>query len=567
VRKSLENLKYPAVLFVIALLLYFPILYTPIAADDMWLSLIPEHFGEGWNGWLNWMTDQWNYWQPRGRFIFVGLIYNSVWQFIFETRIQLKLMYFIINITFVIYLYHYFLKILRNKQISISIALVFLALSQLLGGYDPRSQFYGVIILSTIISMAGIKQIIFLPEVFKISDFTKFLFIILIGVAVYELSVISLPFVLAISYLYRKNNFKVHFVYLLSTLIVIISILTLKLTAPIKDSYTVKFDAKNFYSSYKLTLRDTITYGPLSNIILGTFGVGVVYLYLKYVIKYSKNKLIKSEPAQHNLFVFNLFMVAFLTLPIPSLLTTKYSSPVNDAPYIHIFQQQVFFSISAGILIYLIQNNFSRFFGYILIFCQLILTYNHNVEFITINNFTKNNLGDQSIFGFQRELTEKAVKKKVFDEVLSERKLTRIWAGDSKPWLTQNYIINDKKLGVLLNSAEWWGDSSNVPILKCPEQYSKSTQKDCVHSKDIVFYLISNSFNHGFIVFHMNAFDKSRQNEEYIIYNSNSRDSNLVNNCFNEFKDIKNQDGANVQNFKEFQSKVNIDSLTNCLSM
>ena len=78
------------ILVIAASLIYFPILFTPIAADDMWLSLIPQYFGEGGYGWLEWINNQWKFWEPRGRFFFIGILYGSIWPFVFETRIQLK---------------------------------------------------------------------------------------------------------------------------------------------------------------------------------------------------------------------------------------------------------------------------------------------------------------------------------------------------------------------------------------------------------------------------------------------------------------------------------------------
>lgn len=554
------------ILVIAASLIYFPILFTPIAADDMWLSLIPQYFGEGGYGWLEWINNQWKFWEPRGRFFFIGILYGSIWPFVFETRIQLKVFYMIANISFVIFLYYFMYHLLKSRKIAGSAILVFLSVSQLLGGYDPRSQFYGIIFLSCIVSLVAIYQIVNIKKDFNLVMYFKYLLMLIIGALTYELSILSLPLIIITSYLIKRKYLKNHLFYLLTTVTTIVTILSIKLSAPVQDNYNASFELRRFLNAYKVAIYETVTYGPLANIIIIFFVCCILYTFGKFFYN-QKYKIEKQESMMfQSTYMAGLFFVAFLAVPIPSLLTEKYANPIIDSPYIHILQQQVFFSLTAGILMYSISNTIIRYISYVLIFSQLLLTFFHNLEFRTVNSFTKNNLGDPSIFGFQRDLTESALKNQVFEKILLETGVNRIWAGDLKPWLTQNYIINNKTTGTLLNSSVWWGNSNSVPSVMCDINNSDPVSRDCTRSSDLIFYLVSNSYSNGFIIFHLNEFEKTSQNERYIIYFRKLQDQKVIDKCANIIRGSTLKDSFNLDNITQFETKVEIESLKDCIS-
>ncbi len=532
----------------------------------MWLSLIPQYFGQGGYGWLEWINNQWNFWEPRGRFFFIGILFGSIWPFVFETRMQLKIFYLIANITFVVFLYYFSYHLLKNRKIAVSVILVFLSVSQLLGGYDPRSQFYGIIFLSSIVSLIAIYQIVSIKRDFNLFIFFKYVLILIIGALTYELSIFSLPLVIITSYIIKRKYLKNHFFYFLTTVTTIVTILALKLSAPIQDNYNVSFELRKFLSAYKVAISDTVTYGPLANLVVISFACCILYAFGNFLYN-QKYKTVKQESMMFQYtYIAGLFFVAFVTVPIPSLITEKYANPIIDSPYIHVLQQQVLFSLTAGILINTINNKVIRYISYVLIFSQLILTFSHNLEFRTVNSFTRNNLGDPSIFGFQRDLTESALKNQVFEKILLETGVNRIWAGDLKPWLTQNYIISNKTAGTLLNSSVWWGSSNSVPSVMCDVNNSDPMSRDCTRSRDLIFYLVSNSYSNGFIIFHLNEFDVTRQNERYIIYVRKLQDQKVIDKCANIPSDSILEESFNLDNIKQFETKVKIEPLKDCIS-
>jgi hypothetical protein len=68
-------------------------------------------------------------------------------------------------------------------------------------------------------------------------------------------------------------------------------------------------------------------------------------------------------------------------------------------------------------------------------------TVQHNWKFTQVNDWSRNNLGDQNLFGYQRDLTERMIANNSFNEVKEITNNARFWAGDNKPWLTKGYLF------------------------------------------------------------------------------------------------------------------------------
>jgi hypothetical protein len=344
-------------------------------------------------------------------------------------------------------------------------------------------------------------------------------------------------------------------------------VISLKFNSEIQDGYSLIRKPYTIIDNYLLQINDVITFSAIPYYLLNPITI-IFFLFFALLLLKLKDKNLKIDTNnlnKHYVFYLSLFVTSMIIVPIPSSLTEKYSGLIDNYPYIHVFQLQVFLAFILGTFFALIDLKLGKIVLIILVALNLMYTVQHNWKFTQVNDWSRNNLGDQNLFGYQRDLTERMIANNSFNEVKEITNNARFWAGDNKPWLTKGYLFGWGSPLKLMNSAKWWESSTSIPLVKCLDNSLSINKTDCFNVNDIVFFIYSNDYKHGFAIFDLKYFENNPAENVYLIYSDNVIDLLTLSNCSNFSRDSLYRVTGLKSNLYRVSSNLPRESIVDCL--
>ena len=160
--KSSVNAFLGFLIFCLCVIAYWPILSTPLGADDMWMSSLPSRYWYGTETPIGHFSSQSQFWLDRGRLLTLTLLLETFVFEAFDSREVYKFYLLVLNIL-VAYSIHRLLALLKFPMVYSMIAiLAFLSLGQLRPFFDARLHF------------AGLQQLIALGIIWVTINILKF---------------------------------------------------------------------------------------------------------------------------------------------------------------------------------------------------------------------------------------------------------------------------------------------------------------------------------------------------------------------------------------------------------
>jgi hypothetical protein len=486
---STKNSVFLTLFALLHIIVLYPIINTPLGADDIWKSTSPSILKSQDKSLLNDSFEKISYWIEHGRMLIVASGIEPFLYYFVDVRVLYKmtliLLIFILHFTV-----YYLIRVAGISKMHAIFAILFLlSLSQIRNFFDARIHFAGIVIICNLLLLASL---IFLFKLIQGNNRSStqicYVLFTILAIFSYETNIaILFPIV---SYLLIKNRkilTRVKTLTIATPIILgVLSAFFIRLNAKfIESDASISLNVSKVLSALKIQLLGTIPNTSFNGVDVFHFGKGtylvitlsIVLLYMcgASISSIGKCGILHQEKTKGE--SVDLVFIGITLLLVPSILialTPRFQMELSPGlPYATVIFQQVgsaiYFSTIFGKKV--ITQNLAK----ILVTMFLAVTVSTNYWVTkTPQPFEGSAMLDNQKFGWDREVVERFFRS----ESLPRTK--QYYTFPQRAWTTSPYLsdISGREIEIL-NAPAWWS-GSDVKV-------SRICTENCEHEKILTF--------------------------------------------------------------------------------
>lgn len=457
----------------------YPIINTPLGADDIWKSTSRSILKSQNQSLLSDSFSRIAYWVEHGRLLIVTagiepyIYYFTNYRHLY--KVTLLVLISLLHLT----VYQLLRTLGISKTLSAYSILFLLCLSQIRNYFDARIHFAGAILICCILLVSSITYLVkFTMQVRKSSTYFIYFIFSIIAIFSYETNIAILFPVASYFILQNRKNLGLKKILLVSLPVAIgvISALVIRLNARyIEADATISLDHTSILNAFKIQLLGTV---PSTNfngtevyhlgketLLALILALGFVFS-LKFFAERELTKLTITSNEGRNQ-TTDLRCIGFSLIVVPALLiavTPRFQAELLPGlPYVSVIFQQIGLAILVTSFMRKRRNPPLIVSVFLIFFLTVSVSSNY---WVTKNPqpFNGSAMLDNQKFGWDREIVER------FFRLQSISKGKEYFTFPQRAWTTSPYLseISGREVKIL-NAPEWWGGSDLEVSGNCGE--------------------------------------------------------------------------------------------------
>jgi hypothetical protein len=463
---STKNFGLLTLLAFLHIVVLYPIINTPLGADDIWKSTSRSILKSQDQSLLSDSLSRITYWLEHGRLLVVSSGIEPYIYYFTSHRQLYKVALFVLICLLHLTLY----QLLRTLGLSVSLAaysiLFLLCLSQMRNYFDARIHFAGAILICCLLLLSSITYLVKMTLYdIKLETYFIYLFLSILAIFSYETNIAVLFPVTTYFILQNRKRLGLIKILMISLPLAIgtIAALIIRLNAKyIEADATISLDYVSILRAFKIQLLGTVPSTNFNGIEVYHLGeetliAVIVALAFIFSLKVLSEKELTKLSNQSNNQRRDLRCIGFSLIVFPTLLialTPRFQAELLPGlPYVSVIFQQIGLAILVSS--FLGTNKFRTNVIKVVTIFFISITVSSNYWITkTPQLFEGSAMLDNQKFGWDREIVER------FFRLESISKSKQYFTFPQRAWTTSPYLSDISGRGIeILNAPDWWGGS------------------------------------------------------------------------------------------------------------